>query len=129
VTTSERVRPLLYVMIAGAILLAGAAFWLPRWWENRLYREAEAVAGVGSPILPGTLADARKKIDPGIKAEKVEAALGKASFAVRTEGTSVHDIWKYYFADGTLTVNLTDGYVARVGTQFGPPRIRKTRRP
>ncbi len=84
---------------------------------------------MGSRILPGVLADARKRIDPGITGEKVKAALGKASFAVRTEGTSVHEIWNYYFADGTLTVNLTDGYVARVGTQFGPPRIRKSRRP
>ncbi|MDQ5857856.1 MAG: hypothetical protein M3542_06215 [Acidobacteriota bacterium] len=48
---------------------------------------------------------------------------------MRTEGTSVHEIWKYYFSDGTLTVNLTDGHVARVGTHFGPPRIRKTGRP
>ena len=102
---------------------------MPRWWENRAYRDAEAIAGVGSPVLAGTLADARTKVDPGLTAEKVEAALGKASFAVRTEGTSVHEIWKYYFADGTLTVNLTDGYVARVGTEFGPPRIRKSRRP
>jgi hypothetical protein len=116
-------------VIAGAILLAVGAFWLPRWWENREFREAEAIAGVGSRILPGTLAHARTKVDPGLKAEKVEAALGKASFAVRTEGTSVHDIWKYYFADGTMTINLTDGYVARVGTEFGPPRIRKTGRP
>jgi hypothetical protein len=127
--TSERVRPLLYVMIAGAVLLAAAAFWLPRWWENREYRAAEAIAGVGSPILTGKLVDAREKVDPGLTAERVEELLGKASFAVRTEGTSVHDIWKYYFADGTLTVNLTDGYVSRVGTQFGPPKIRKTGRP
>ena len=126
---SERVRPLLYVMIAGAVLLAAAAFWLPRWWENREYRAAEAIAGVGSPILPGKLVEARKTVDPGLKAEKVEELLGKASFAVRTEGASVHDIWKYYFADGTLTVNLTDGYVTRVGTHFGPPKIRKTGRP
>ena len=75
------------------------------------------------------MADARKKVDTGVKAEKVEAELGKASFAVRTEGTSVHDIWKYYFADGTLTINLVDGYVARVGTHCGPPKIRKTGRP
>jgi hypothetical protein len=102
---------------------------LPRWWENRTYREAEAIAGVGSPVLAGKVADARKKVDPGLKAEKVEAAIGKASFAVRTEGTSVLEIWTYYFADGTLTVNLSDGYVARVGTEFGPPRIRKSRRP
>jgi hypothetical protein len=48
---------------------------------------------------------------------------------VRTEGASTHEIWKYYFADGTLTVNLTDGYVARISTDFGPPKIRQSRRP
>ena len=55
--------------------------------------------------------------------------LGKPSFTVRTEGASTHEIWKYYFADGTLTVNLTDGYVARISTEFGPPKIRQSRRP
>jgi hypothetical protein len=84
---------------------------------------------VGSRILPGTLADARKRVDPGLAAARVTAALGQPSFSVRTEGTSVHEIWTYYFADGTLTVNLTDGYVARVSTEFGPPRIRTSKRP
>jgi hypothetical protein len=48
---------------------------------------------------------------------------------VKTQGVSEHAIWTYYFADGTLTVNLTDDRVARVSTSFGPPRIPKSRRP
>jgi hypothetical protein len=125
----ERPRPALYAVIAGTVVLAVAAFWLPRWWENREYRRAEAIAGVGSRILPGTLADARKRVDPGLAAARVTAALGQPSFSVRTEGTSVHEIWTYYYADGALTVNLTDGNVARVSTEFGPPRIRTSKRP
>ncbi len=125
----ERPRPALYVAIGSAVALAVGAFWLPRWWENREYRRAEAIAGVGSPVLPGRLVEARKRIDPGAPASRVTEALGKPSFAVRTEGASRHEIWTYYFADGTLTVNLTDGYVARVSSAFGPPRIRKSRRP
>jgi hypothetical protein len=119
----ERARPTLYLVIGGALLLATAAFWLPRWWENREFRGAEAIAGVGSRIVAGNLADARKQVDAGLPGERVTAALGAPSFQVRTEGTSTHEIWTYYFADGTLTVNLTDGHVARVSTEFGPPRI------
>ena len=62
-------------------------------------------------------------------AGRVTAALGPPSFSVKTEGASSHEIWIYYFQDGTLTVNLTDGYVARAATEFGPPKIRKSRRP
>jgi hypothetical protein len=125
----ERARPALYAVIAGVIVLAVAAFWLPRWWENREFRRAEAIAGVGSRILPGTLAEARKRIDPGFTAAKVTKALGPPSFSVKTEGVSTHEIWTYYFTDGALTVNLTDGYVARVSTRFGPPRIPTSSRP
>jgi hypothetical protein len=126
---SERARPALYAVIATAIVIAVAAFWLPRWWENREYREAETIAGIGSAVLPGKVADARNRVDPGFSAAKATAALGKPSFAVRTEGASTHEIWKFYFADGTMTVNLTDGYVARISTEFGPPKIRQSRRP
>ena len=48
------------------------------------------------------------KVDPGLAAAKVTEAIGKPSFQVRTEGASSHEIWMYYFADGTMTVNLTD---------------------
>jgi hypothetical protein len=126
---SEQARPALFFVIGAAIVIAVAAFWLPRWWENREYRAAEAVAGVGSAVLPGKVVDARSRVEPGFAAAKATAALGKPSFAVRTEGASTHEIWKYYFADGTLTVNLTDGYVTRISTDFGPPRIRQSRRP
>ena len=126
---SERLRPALFLVVGAAIVIAIAAFWLPRWWENREYRDAEKIAGVGSVVLPGKVTDARKRVDPGLSAEKTIAALGNPSFKVRTEGASSHEIWKYYFADGTLTVNLTDGYVARISTDFGPPRIRQSRRP
>jgi hypothetical protein len=126
---SERLRPALFLVVGAAIVIAIAAFWLPRWWENREYRDAEKIAGVGSAVLPGKVTDARKRVDPGLSAEKTTAALGSPSFKVRTEGASSHEIWKYYFADGTLTVNLTDGYVARISTDFGPPRIRQSRRP
>ena len=60
---------------------------------------------------------------------RVTDAIGKPSFSVRTQGVSAHDIWTYYFTDGTLTINLTDGYVARVATEFGPPRPGRPRRP
>jgi hypothetical protein len=126
---AEPARPTLYLVIAGALVLAAAAFWLPRWWENREYRRAEAIAGIDAKILPGKLADARAKVDPGMAAPKATAALGQPSMAVKTEGTSTHEIWTYYFSDGTLTVNLTDGVVARASTVFGPPDIRKSRRP
>lgn len=125
----ERGRPALYAVLAGALVLAMAAFWLPRWWENREYRKAEAIAGVGARIVPGRIAEARKQLDPGVPGSRVTAALGPPSFSVKTEGASSHEIWIYYFQDGTLTVNLTDGYVARAATEFGPPKIRKSRRP
>lgn len=116
-------------MIALVLVLAAAALWFPRWWENREYRQAEAIAGVGSKIVPGKLADARKQVEPGVPGARVTAALGRPSFAVKTDGASTHEIWTYYFSDGKLTVNLTDGYVARVSTEFGPPKIPQSRRP
>lgn len=125
---SEQARPALFAVLFGVLLVAAGALWFPRWWENREYRRAEAIAGVGSPILPGKLVEARRRIDPGISGDRVTAAIGRPSFAVKTEGASTHEIWIYYFADGTLTVNLTDGYVARASTDFGPPKIRRSKR-
>ena len=110
-------------------MLAAGALWFPRWWEDREFRQAEAIAGVGSPMVPGKLADARGRIDPGIPGTKVTAALGQPSFAVKTQGSSMHEIWTYFFADGTLTVNLTDDHVTRVSTRFGAPQIPRSRRP
>lgn len=125
----ERVSPALFFVIAGILLAAVAALWLPRWWERREYRKVEAIAGVGARILGGTVADARKRVDPGMMADKVTSTLGAPSIAVKTQGLSTHEVWKYYFSDGTLTVNLTDGYVARASVDLGAPKIRQSRRP
>jgi len=111
------------------VALAGLAVWGPRWWENRLYRQAEALTGVGSPVLPGGVTPARGKIDPGRSGKQIVEAIGRPSFSVRTEGSSTHDIWTYYYADGTMTVNLTDGIVKRIALQYGPPKIPTSRRP
>jgi hypothetical protein len=118
------------ILAAAAIVaIAALAYWGPRWWENRLYRQAEAVAGVGSPVLAGAITPARGKIDPGRTGKQVVDAIGKPSFSVRTEGSSTHDIWIYYYADGTMTVNLTDGIVKRIALEYGPPKIPVSHRP
>jgi len=111
------------------LLTVAAAFWLPTWWESRLYRQTEAIAGVGAKMLQGSLGDARRKIDPGMLSDKTVATIGRPSFSVHTEGTSTHDIWTYYYADGTMTVNLTDGVIQRIATDFHPPVIPKSKRP
>ncbi|MEP6993728.1 MAG: hypothetical protein ABI968_04325 [Acidobacteriota bacterium] len=119
----------LVVAVIAIPLLFVAALWLPRWWDQRQFREAQAIAGVGSQMVSGSITDSRKKIDPGVTAEKVEAAIGKPSFRVGTNGKdSRHEIWTYYYADGTMTVNFTDGSVARVTTLYGTPMIPKTTR-
>jgi hypothetical protein len=110
-------------------LLAAAAFWGPRWWEHRLYRQAEALTGVGAPVLKGGVTEARGKVDPGRTAKQVEEAIGRPSISVRTEGTSSRDIWTYYYADGTMRINLTDGIVQRISIEYGPPKIPTSRRP
>jgi peptidoglycan/LPS O-acetylase OafA/YrhL len=119
----------LVIGLGVVLIAAAAAVWLPNWWENRMYRQAERLAGVGSPILSGSVSDARRKIDPGTRSEKMIAAIGRASFSVHTEGTSTHDIWTYYYGDGTMTVNLTDGVVQRIAVDYGPPKIPTSRRP
>jgi len=113
-----------------ALVLVGvaAAFWFPRWWEGRLYRETEAIAGVGAKVLPGSAGEARRKIDPGLLSDKAVAAVGKPSLSVHTDGSSTHDIWTYYYADGTMTVNLTDGVIVRISMDFHPPVIPTSRR-
>jgi len=127
---SERARPLLYALIAAAIVIAVAAFWLPRWWENREYREAERIAGIGAPIMPGTLAEARARFDTGVATDDVVARIGKPSMSVATEGAdSRREIWTYYFSDGTMMLNVTDGRVQRVSTSFGAPKIPTSARP
>jgi hypothetical protein len=120
----------LYAALAFLPLLVAAALWLPRWWENREYREAEAIAGVEARFVPGTLADARKKTETGMKAEALVSAVGKPSILVGTEGKdSRREIWTYYFADGTMIVNFTDGVVARVSANFQTPKVPTSARP
>ena len=118
----------LLVAIAVVGVLAAAALWGSRWWENRLYRDTEAIAGVEAPVRPGALTEARGKIDPGRTGRQVEEAIGRPSISVGTQGTSKQEIWTYYFADGTMTVNLTDGIVKRVSIVYGTPRIPKSKR-
>jgi hypothetical protein len=125
----ERSRRGLYVLLAGGLLVSGAALWLPRWWEMRLYRQAEALTGVGAPILPGTLTDARRKIDPGRSGKEALAALGQPSISSSSDGLSSREIWKYLYADGTMTVNLTDGVIVRIGVSYEPPKVPTSRRP
>jgi flagellar basal body-associated protein FliL len=122
-------RPLLILAVFVLLALAGAALWVPRWLEKKLYRQAEALTGVGSRVMPGDVAGARGKIKPGDSGRHVTDAIGRPSFSVGTEGSSTHEIWTYYFADGTMTVNLTDGIVARVSISYGPPRIPTSVRP
>ena len=126
----ERRSRTLTMLLAFIPILLAAVLWLPKWWENHLYREAEAIAGVEARIVPGTIADARKKTESGMKAEALIAAIGKPSILVGTDGKdSRREIWTYYFSDGTMIVNLTDGLVQRVSADFHPPKIPTSARP
>ena len=120
----------LLIALAFAPILLAAILWLPGWWEKREYRAMEEIAGVEARIVPGRLADAREKVNPGLSSDAVAAAIGKPSLSVRTQGKdSSREIWTYYFADGTMQINLTDGLVQRVSATFGPPRIPTSARP
>ena len=128
----EDARPRRTLLAAIAIIpiVVAAALWLPAWWENREYRVAEKIAGISAPVASGSIVEARKLLDPGSAADDVVARLGKPSMSVGTEGRdSRREIWTYYFSDGTLRVNLTDGRVQRVSTSFGPPKIPTSARP
>ncbi len=122
-------RTSLIIALALILVLVAAALWLPRWWENRLFRQAEALTGVGSRVMPGGVTGSRGKINPGDPGRRVIEAIGRPSISIATEGSSTHEIWTYYFADGTMTVNLTDGFVARISISYGPPKIPTSARP
>ena len=122
-------RPALFLALLLVLLLVGAALWAPRWWNSRLYRQTEALAGVGSAVQPGSVTLARGRIDPGKTSKQVAQSIGRPSFAIGTEGSSKHDIWTYYYSDGTMTVNLTDDIVQRISVVYGPPKIPTSRRP
>jgi len=119
----------LIVAIAFVPILLAAFLWLPRWWEAREYRQIESIAGVEAHISQGKLADARDKVKNGMKSDSVVAAIGKPALSVATDGVSRHEIWTYYFADGTLLLNLTDGLVQRASADFHPPKIPTSARP
>lgn len=114
---------------ASAFVLAAVIGFGPGWWERHLYRQTEALTGVGSKVQSGTLTEARRKVDPGRSARQVVEALGQPSFSHSSLGTSRHDIWAYYYADGTLTLNMTDGIAQRISVTYGPPPIPTSRRP
>ena len=122
----HKTRSRLLAAVVLVPLLLVAALWLPQWWEGRELSEARKIAGVGSQLTAGSMTDARKKIDPGLAADKIVAAIGKPGFAVGADGRdTTHEIWTYYFTDGTMTINLTDGVAVRIGTIYGTPRIPK----
>lgn len=102
-------------------LVGVGALVLPRWWQGRTEKLAGTVSNPGT-ILPGNTTSARSKIDPGKTEKAVVELLGKPSVAVETKGAERHTIWTYYYADGNLTLNLTDGYLVRVDTEYGPTR-------
>jgi hypothetical protein len=126
----DRPRRGLLLLAAFVPIFVAAALWVPRWWENREYRAAEDIAGVAAPIMPGSLAEARQRLDPGVATEDVVARIGKPSMSVATEGRDARrEVWTYYFSDGTMLINVTDGRVQRVSTSFGAPKIPTSARP
>ncbi len=122
-------RPALFIALFLIVVLVGAALWFPSWWERRLFRQAEAMTGVGSRVMPGSVTESRGRISPGDSGRRVKEAIGRPSFSVGIQGSSAHEIWTYYYADGTMTVNLTDGIVARISISYGPPKIPTSTRP
>ena len=104
-----------------AAIVGVAALFLPRWWQSRSDRQAESSGDVGA-VLPGKVTDARNKIDPGKSEKAVLDSIGKPSVAVETKGAERHTIWTYYYADGNLTLNMTDGYLVRADIEYGPTR-------
>ena len=99
----QKTRSRLLAAVVLVPLLLVAALWLPRWWEGRELAEARKIAGVGSQLTAGSMTDARRKVDPGLAADKIVAAIGKPGFAVGADGrATTHEIWTYYFSDGTM---------------------------
>ena len=117
---TERRRRIVAAFFAAAV--AGvAALVLPSWWQSRAGRQPNPSVGAGA-VLPGNVTDARRKIDPGKSEKAVLDALGKPSAAVETKGVERHTVWTYTYSDGNLTLNMTDGYLVRVDTEYGPTR-------
>jgi hypothetical protein len=117
---TEGRRRILAIFILAA-LVGVAALLLPRWWQSRSDRQLDPSGGAGI-VLSGNVTDARRKIDPGKSEKAVLDALGKPSAAVETKGAERHTVWTYTYSDGNLTLNMTDGYLVRVDTEYGPTR-------
>jgi hypothetical protein len=118
--TESKSRGPLYALALAVALLAASVLGL-RWWQSRADRQSESLAGIGR-ILPGSVTQARQKVDPGRNEKAVLEAIGKPSVGVETKGDSRHSVWTYYYADGTMTLTLTDGIIARADLDYGPPR-------
>ena len=114
-------RKVAAALAAGVLFLGAGAFGL-RWWESRVDRQSEALAGIGK-VLSGSVTDARKKVDLGRTEQQVLDAIGNPSARAETRGAERHSKWTYYYPDGTLTLSLTDGYLARADLEYGPPRL------
>ncbi len=125
--TEKTSRVPLVALAFVALALAAAVFGL-RCWQHRVDRQSETLAGIGR-VLPGSVTEARRKVDPGRPEKAVLEAIGKPSVSVETRGASRHALWTYYYADGTMILNLTDGYVARADLEYGPPRLATPGRP
>ncbi|MCA1581882.1 MAG: hypothetical protein LC796_10925 [Acidobacteria bacterium] len=95
----------------------------PNWWERKLYRDNQALAGVGATLHPGGLTSARRKIDPGNRSDLILRRLGAPSMASAAQGLSRHEVWTYYYSDGTMVCNLTDGIAQRITLSYGAPSI------
>ena len=119
--TESKSRGPLTALALAVVLLAAAIFAL-RWWQSGVDRQSETLAGIGR-VLPGSVTQARQKVDPGRTEKAVLEAIGKPSVSIETKGASRHSVWTYYYADGTMTLTLTDGIIARADLEYGPPRL------
>lgn len=119
--TESKSRGPLYALALAVVLLAAAVLGL-RWWQSRMDRQSESLAGIGR-VLPGSVTQARQKVDPGRGEKAVVGAIGKPSVSIETKGVSRHSVWTYYYADGTMTLTMTDGVIARADLEYGPPRL------
>ncbi len=82
---------------------------------------------MGATLHPGGVTAARRRIDPGVRAKQALDRLGRPSLASAAQGLSRHEVWTYYYSDGTLICTVTDGIVDRISLSYGPPRIPEPR--
>lgn len=101
----------------------------PTLWEKSLYRDMQKLAGVGATLHPGGVTSARRRVDPGIRSKQVLERLGTPSLASASQGLSRHEVWTYYYSDGTMTCSATDGIIDRISLSYGAPSIPAPRTP